>query len=326
MCACQPALNDPWPKIRSTSRRSRTRRHIRTSICARTALLPMACWVGRCVAASNVTATARPRRASRVRVFLRLVGELRVFVNHDHQCGHIRRWFPHAAARCGHAARRGGPVPPPLRRTAPWLALVWWRAAPGIAPRAAVPCLLSGPRPTPRRRCMRPGTRGYVHDPGFPGIGDPADQDITPQDHDADGPAVFEQSRGLRVWLSTWQPMPGQGIGWACGSVSMTRSVNRSARRGIGDSAGAAGSQPSPDSISGNLSMAWAAVVPFRRITRAVQPHLSATIDAIREPGRPMSSATVPAMFVWCVPRGPWPVFCGAPTTEYPKSPWRYPQ
>jgi hypothetical protein len=50
--------------IRSTSRRSRTRRHTRTSICDRTALLPMASWVGFWVAARMFTATARPRRAT----------------------------------------------------------------------------------------------------------------------------------------------------------------------------------------------------------------------------------------------------------------------
>jgi len=63
MWACHPAVCIPWPRIKSTSRRSRTRRQTRTSICARTALLPIAFCVGRWVATTSVTATARPRLA-----------------------------------------------------------------------------------------------------------------------------------------------------------------------------------------------------------------------------------------------------------------------
>ena len=61
--ACHPAASMPWPRMRSTSLRSRTRKQIRTSICDRTAPWPMAFCVGRWVAAMRVTATARPRRA-----------------------------------------------------------------------------------------------------------------------------------------------------------------------------------------------------------------------------------------------------------------------
>ncbi len=43
--------------------------------------------------------------------------------------------------------------------------------------------------------------------------------------------------------------------------------------------------------MAGNWFIAWAAVVPFRRISRAVQPHASITMDAMREPGRPIFSA-----------------------------------
>src|ERR1039458_115070 len=60
--ACQPAVSMPWPRTRSTSLRSLTRKQIRTSICERSAPCPIAFWVGRWVAAIRVTATARPRR------------------------------------------------------------------------------------------------------------------------------------------------------------------------------------------------------------------------------------------------------------------------
>ena len=43
--------------------------------------------------------------------------------------------------------------------------------------------------------------------------------------------------------------------------------------------------------MAGNWLMAWAAVVPFRSMTRAVHPHASTTSEAIFEPGRPMFSA-----------------------------------
>lgn len=51
-------LTMPWPRMRSPSRGSRTRKHSRTSICARTALLPMASLEGRWVAAIRLTAGA----------------------------------------------------------------------------------------------------------------------------------------------------------------------------------------------------------------------------------------------------------------------------
>jgi hypothetical protein len=84
--------------------------------------------------------------------------------------------------------------------------------------------------------------------------------------------------------------IPGQGIGAACGSVSMTRSVNRSARASSGMTRTLPRRTPSPDSIAGILATASSVVVPFFRMTRAVHPHASATADAIFEPGSPISS------------------------------------
>jgi hypothetical protein len=65
------------------------------SICERTALPPMASWVGRCVAARRLTATA-PRE--RVRVILRAWRHFRVLIDHDDQRGHAGCGFPEPRA------------------------------------------------------------------------------------------------------------------------------------------------------------------------------------------------------------------------------------
>lgn len=84
---------------------------------------------------------------------------------------------------------------------------------------------------------------------------------------------------------------PDQRIGVAWGSVSMTRTTHRSARRSSGNTRTLPGRSPNPDSIAGILSMVCVVVFPFRRITRALQPHASTTTDAIRAPDNPIDSA-----------------------------------
>jgi len=93
-------------------------------------------------------------------------------------------------------------------------------------------------------------------------------------------------------WTIEVFSVPGQVISAACGSVSITRKMNASARESSGKTRTLPRRTPRPDSMAGIFAMASSALVPFRRITRAVHPHASATTETIREPARPAGPAT----------------------------------
>ena len=85
---------------------------------------------------------------------------------------------------------------------------------------------------------------------------------------------------------------PGHGTGSACGSFSITRMMNRSARLPSANTRMLPGRKPRLDSSTGILPMTSPVVFPFRSSTRAVHPHASTTTDRISEPASPAFSAT----------------------------------
>ena len=94
---------------------------MRMFICERTAPCPMTFWVGRWVAATRVTASARPSRAMVSVYFIalgRLLGQLGVLVDDDHQRGHVPGSVAIPAARGRRGSRRGLTGWPPRRPAA----------------------------------------------------------------------------------------------------------------------------------------------------------------------------------------------------------------
>ena len=115
------------------SRRSRTRRQMRISIWDRTAPLPMACWLGRCVAAIEIDRDGPAAAGDGIGAVVGFFGHFGVFVHDDDQGRLIGCGFPDALAFAGHLL---GPLVQPANGIAEQFAgLVRGRGQPGKAGR-----------------------------------------------------------------------------------------------------------------------------------------------------------------------------------------------
>ena len=247
----------PWPRMRSTSRRSRTRRQIRTSICERTAPEPMAFCVGRWVAASRVTATARPRRAMESACTVATgassassayssittisAGAVGVGV---HSRGAVGGQLPGAGFEDGDGVGeqrgclgRGGGEPVEAGR-----------------PRAQLHAALEVDAPEHDVGAGDELGEDDVEDAALAGAGDAAEQAVPVRSRSSDGLGVLEQAERDRVGDAACASRSAVRVGdrrGRAGRWSRTRMMAWSARSGSGSTRTAPGRVPSPDSSAG---------------------------------------------------------------------------